>query len=200
MNDNLILIYIELTDGKDVAPGSLECITAGKKVIGGSDGKLAGLLMGAGMQEAIQKIANRGLDILYSIEDERFQQSAGDLVSDAIVQACMELKPSVLIMANTANAEDLAPRIACALDTGVVTDCIAIKCDQGDLLFVKPVYSSNVIAEFSIMTEPRIATMRSRAYDAPEPSGQMCDVVSLAADFSRCESRIELVGRTVGRG
>jgi electron transfer flavoprotein alpha subunit len=43
---------------------------------------------------------------------------------------------------------DLAPRIAFALDAGLVTDCAAIECVGGDLL-IKPVYGGKVMAAYT---------------------------------------------------
>ena len=196
MNSELILVYIELTREKDVSPASLECISAGRQVISEFGGKLAGLLIGSRVQDTAEEIENRGMDILFTIEDELFERSPGERIAEMIVQACSELKPTLLLMAHTANAEDLAPRVACALDTGIVTDCVEIQQEHGELFFVKPVYSSNVMARFTIATEPRIVTIRSRAYDKPEfQSERKCEVVPFAMDLSKCMPRTELIGR-----
>ena len=198
MSDTLILIYIELSNEKDVAPGSLECIGAARKVIAESGGKVVGIMIGDGLQDAIDKVRDCGLDRLYIVDHKLFQKNTGELVTEVIVRACQELKPTLLLMANTGNAEDLAPRVACALNTGVVTDCVGIKYEQQEMLFVKPVYSSNVMAEFAIETQPRIATIRSRAYDKPEGfTEQKCEVVSFEMDLSKCESQVELIDRVL---
>ncbi|MEI6294210.1 MAG: hypothetical protein WCP36_11040, partial [Methanomicrobiales archaeon] len=198
MNSKPIMIYLELTNEKDIAPVSLECISAGRKIINESGGTLVGLVVGSEIEDAVKRIADYELDQLYTVDTESLQKSTGELITEVVVQVCTAVKPSMLMMGNTANAEDLAPRIAVALDTGVVTDCVEVKYDAGELLFVKPVYSCNVMAQFSILTEPRIITIRSKAYENPVSlTEQKCKIIPFPVDVNRYESKVELIDRIV---
>jgi electron transfer flavoprotein alpha subunit len=76
---------------------------------------------------------------------------------------------------------DLAPSLAYALDTGLVTDATGLRVDGGDLVITKPVYGGSAIAEFSIASSPKVVTLRPRAFEAPEsPAAKDAQVEGLS--------------------
>jgi electron transfer flavoprotein alpha subunit len=90
------------------------------------------------------------------------------------------VSPRAILMGHTLLGMDLMPRIAARLDTGLVTDCVGLEFDSDTLLVTKPVYGGNVMAVFSLETEPYLLTIRNGAFDPlPPPEMPGGDVVAL---------------------
>jgi electron transfer flavoprotein alpha subunit len=71
--------------------------------------------------------------------------------------------------------------LAYRLGTGIVTDATALRVEGGDLVFTKPVFGGSAIAEFSISSSPKVATLRPRAFEAAEsPTSTQAQVETLS--------------------
>jgi electron transfer flavoprotein alpha subunit len=190
MNDRSVLVFVEL--GKENSPAaiSLECLTAGRKVADAWGAKLNVLLMGQNIGSAGDELCFYGLDVLYTVDQEIFRNFSGETYAEAIQQVYEKTLPELIIMGNTLQGSELAPRIGFALDAGVITSCAAIEIDHEELIFRKAVYSSNVMARYSLVVKPYILTMASRAYDAPKRSEERRGEIA-ALDITLDESKIK---------
>jgi electron transfer flavoprotein alpha subunit len=99
-------------------------------------------------------------------------------------------------MGDTLTSVDLAPRLAFFLDTGLITDCVAIESDESGVCFLKPVYSSNVMAAYAFASEPCIVTLRSRVEEAAEKADtQVAKVVPLDVKLDVSGLKTEVIER-----
>jgi electron transfer flavoprotein alpha subunit len=69
----------------------------------------------------------------------------------------------------TALGKDLAPRLAGRLDAGLVTDCVALGVQDGQLLARRPVYSGKAYATVCWEGELRLATLRPNVFALGSP-------------------------------
>ena len=87
-------------------------------------------------------------------------------------------------MAHTDRGSELAPRIACHLDTLAVTDCVDIRIKDRKLVYVRLLYGARLEQEVSF-AEPRleVATIRHEVFDAgkAEPGGHL-KVIRIGAE------------------
>jgi electron transfer flavoprotein alpha subunit len=111
---------------------------------------------------------------------------------------CEQVKPKAILMGDTLLSLDLAPRVAFALNTGLLTDCVAIEGAGSQVEFVKPVYSSNVMAAYTFASEPCMVTLRSRVEEAAtrqdEASG---NITSVEVDLDVSAAATEVMERVV---
>jgi electron transfer flavoprotein alpha subunit len=87
----------------------------------------------------------------------------------------------VILLTHSGGGRDLGPSLAYRLDTGIVTDATALRVEGGELVITKPVFGGSAIAEFSIATTPKVATLRPRAFEAAEaPTAKDAQVEALS--------------------
>jgi electron transfer flavoprotein alpha subunit len=165
MDEPAILAFIEFSPDRAILPVSLEALSAAKQIASALQGTLATLVMGADTAETTQDLKFYGVDAVYSIEHPLLASYQPECFVSSFSGACKHIGPKVVIMGNTLTTIDLAPRLACSLDTGLVTDCVEIDFSSGEILFAKPVFSGNVLATFAIASAPAIVTVRSRAFE-----------------------------------
>jgi electron transfer flavoprotein alpha subunit len=133
-------------------------------------------------------------------EDERLGSYQPELARSVAEQAVRQVNPSVVLLGQTVNGRDLAPRLAFRLGTGLVTDCTDLNIDPDNrgLVMVKPVYGGSAMAEYSIgEARPQIATVRPRVFPAAEPeSGRTAQVETLSVDLGSVTERVK-IGDTI---
>jgi electron transfer flavoprotein alpha subunit len=166
--DNSVLIFVELGQDKSVLPISLECVTTGRKLADTLGGRLHGLITGSSVGDAAEEMSRFGLDSVYTVDHPLLETYHPEIYCPVLLKAYEETKPGVILMGETLVSIDLAPRVAFSLNTGLITDCVGFEVDQGEVQFIKPVYSSNVMAAYALTTAPYMVTMRSRVEDPVE--------------------------------
>ncbi len=196
--DDSVLILAEVSEGKEILPISLECVTAGKKLAEVLGGRTVALIIGTGVGEAAQEMARYDIDEVLLVDHPSLEGYQPELYASALLQVCERLKPRAILMGDTLTSIDMAPRVAFALNTGLITDCVAIEIDRADVSFVKPVYSSNVMAAYTFASEPSIVTLRSRVEEAAgKQDGADADVTPVEVELDVSAVKTEVMQRVI---
>jgi len=193
-----VLVFVELNQGKAVLPISFECVTAGKMLVKALGGKLVGLIMGNAVEDAAREATLYALDCLCVVDHPLLAAYQPELYGSAFGQVCKRVKPKAIIFGDTLTSIDLAPRVAFSLTTGLITDCVAIECEEGEVYFIKPVYSGNVMAAYTFDREPFVVTLRSRAEEPAERSNVAgAEIIPIGVDLDLSDVNAEVVERVV---
>lgn len=193
-----VLVFVELNQDKAVLPVSLECVTAGKRLVEAFGGKLLGLIMGNAVEDAAREATRCALDCVCVVDHPLLAAYQPELYGSAFSQVCERVKPRAIIFGDTLTSIDLAPRIAFSLNTGLITDCVAIECEEGDVCFVKPVYSGNVMAAYTFEREPFVITLSSRAEEPAESSDVAgAEIIPIGVDLDLSDVKADIVERFV---
>lgn len=196
--DNSVLILVELGPDKSILPVSLECVSAGRMLAESLGCGVEGLILGSSVAEAAEELSRFGLDRVYAVDHPLLDTYHPEMACRACLQACEVVKPKAILMGETLTSVDLAPRVAFALNTGLITDCVGFETDEGDIHFVKPVYSSNVMAAYALATEPYLVTMRSRVEDPAERRDEAgAEVIGLEVELDASALETEVIERTL---
>ena len=196
--DNSVLIFVELGPDGSILPVSLECVTAARKLAEALGCGVEGLVLGSSFGEATQELSRFGLERVYVVDHPLLDIYHPEPSCAAFLQACEVVKPRAILMGETLTSVDLAPRVAFALSTGLITDCVGFEVDEGDIYFVKPVYSSNVMATYAFATEPYLVTMRSRVEDPAERRDEAgAEVIGLEVELDASALETVVIERTL---
>lgn len=89
------------------------------------------------------------------------------LWTQALADASRHYMPEVMLFPAVADGRDLAPKVACRLQTGLTADCTALDMDEdGNLLQIRPTYGGNIIATIRTLNRrPQMASVRPNVMD-----------------------------------
>jgi electron transfer flavoprotein alpha subunit len=173
---------------------TLELLGVGKKLASQLSGGVSLLLMGDSVSGAAEEALPFGANRVYKMEHPLLKGFTPDLWVIALQQACLEIKPKILLMSHSFMGMELGPRLSCRLNSRLTTDCIDLSIDPEDglLLRTKPVSGGNAISVFKSPGEPQLATVRGKVFPPAEPGqtpGEMVDIqVNLDPSMIRVES------------
>lgn len=111
------------------------------------------------------------VDKIYIIKNTLWESHQTDAYAFALENLFRQVVPSVILFEHNYDNLDLAPKLACRLNTDIVTDCTFLDSDKESrsLLCTKPVYGGNANAVFEISKEPQIVTIRPKSFETINP-------------------------------
>jgi electron transfer flavoprotein alpha subunit len=110
--------------------------------------------------------------------------------------------PDLILFPTTARTRELAAMTAIDLNTGVLTDLMALEANGDQLVATRPIYEGKVLEKVVCSGKPVLATIRGRAFPKPEAetgkSGTVtkvevkADALTEVAGYSASESAVNL--------
>jgi electron transfer flavoprotein alpha subunit len=168
--------------GEQLAPTTAELVGEGSRLasqLGTSD--LVVLLAGKNVGGLATGLGELGVQRVFVAESSKPTPPSPEWMVAAAEQAAKQVQPDVILLSHGGAGRSLGPLVAYRLGTGIVTDATAVRAEGGDLVFTKPVFGGSAIAEFSISSSPKVATLRPRAFEAAEsPTSTQAQVETLS--------------------
>ena len=135
-------------------------------------GELVSLLMGNGIQAQAEELSKKGGGKVLVADNAALEHYTADAYAQVIRQAVEAESPDLILISNTPSGWDVAPKLAAALDAGIITDVFSIEEDGGDLVFIRRLFNGKFDGRFRLSGSPRVATVQPgaiAAYEGSEP-------------------------------
>ena len=177
------LVFLEHHEG-DLQKGALGVLAKAASL--GLD--TAGVVLGAGLSELA--VATGGQ--VFVCDDPALEAPLPQPRVDALAALVAETEAENVLFASSVLAADVAAGLAARLDAGLNWDLTDLRLDGGDLVGVRPALGDTVIADVAWQGAPRIALIRSGAFEAPEP-GAAATLMPFSASFRDFSTRARMV-------
>jgi len=187
--------FIGVTTYSEDSELLLELLGAGRRLADKLGVPLSAVLIGNVIDEEKRKEAIRhGADKVYVVEDPKLEAFGVEPYRAALLGAVRDVSPEVLLIGGTKRGKELAPRVATALETGCMSDCVALDMDsERRLVGRRLTYGGSTIAEVACLKKPQMATIPPKAFEKPAPSERTGEIVSLKVELP--ESKVKVVER-----
>lgn len=173
MTDKVVLIYSE---DKDL---ELQLLSIGRELADKIDAELAALILGSGI-DCAEEFVEYGADRVVVVDEPGLSQFIVEPYRAAVLEAVSVVEPEILLIGATKRGKELAARVAAALDTGCMTECIELDVDErGRLTAKRLTYGGSTIATEVSNKKPYMATVPTRAFKKLKPSSRTGEVVKL---------------------
>ena len=162
-----ILVFAEQRE-KRIRKAAVQAVSKGKALADATDQKVKVLLIGeriSGLADEIKKYGPHEVVLAESPELALYQT---EIYAGVLEEMIKTAQPQLVLMAHSAMAKDLAPRVAQRVGAGLVADCVDIRLDDGDMSFVRPIYAGKAMARLTITTPVQFVTLRANAFPADE--------------------------------
>ncbi|HRI56562.1 MAG TPA: electron transfer flavoprotein subunit alpha, partial [Anaerolineae bacterium] len=131
-----ILVYIEQFDGK-AAPVSWEVLGKARTLVDQLGGKLAAVVIGAGVEGVAKEAVSYGADVVHLVEDPSLAAFRIDPYAAVVEDLVKTHSPKIVLFPATARSRDLSAVVACDLDAGLAADCSDLSLVDGGLAAVR---------------------------------------------------------------
>lgn len=150
MNDIWILVQHRDLGIEEVTFG---LIAEARRVAADLDepGDVTAVAIGNGLEEALPTLAAYGADRVICLRSDAVAHYHGEIFAGELARLVNQFTPSYLLMARSAETDDLAPRLAALLETSLVTRAVdLIPGDDGNPVAIRPISNGYLFEEISI--------------------------------------------------
>ncbi len=193
---------------------SFEAVSEGRRLADALGTELTAVVLGAGIESLAADIEKYGPDKILLADDPALADYTTDAYTNVIADLSQTVDPALIILGASAQGKDLSARLAARLDAGLAMDCTAIRLNDGQLTFTRPMFGGKIFADVEIDGDLQIVAIRPNIMDIVEaakecvtekPAVQVGDVQTTVVDKSMDTSdKIELTEADIvvsgGRG
>jgi len=186
-----ILVFIE-NRGGTIKKASLEALSTANLLAQTAGGKVSALIIGKNSEGLAATIKEYGPDTIYMIDSADADIYNPEIYKNIMLKAVESAKPKFVFAAHTSMATDFLPLSAALLGAGMLTDCIEIKIDGGNLKAKKPIYAGKVIADFEFASDICFLTLRPNVFKAEKkPRESKIEKLMISIDKSKIKATLK---------
>jgi electron transfer flavoprotein alpha subunit len=184
-----VLIVAESSNGH-LKKSSLNAIGAGRLLCARTGGQLHVALLGQGLGGAPAQAAALGATV-HVAEHEALAHGLAEAAAPVVVQIARACGATYLGAAATSGGKDLLPRAAALLDAAMATEVLAFAGEGAEVLFRRPMWAGNVVAEVALVTPVKAFTVRPTEFAPAAPAAAPGEVkaVAVTIDASALKTR-----------
>jgi len=146
---NKVLVIGESKDGA-LRNVTFEAIAAAKKI---NTDEIVGVLCGNDdMNGQGEEMIKHGADRVIIVKHDNLENYTSEGYSQAVLAVINDESPEGIVMGHTSIGKDLTPKLASKLESGLISDAVAIEVDDDELVFTRPIYSGKAF-EKKIVTD-----------------------------------------------
>ena len=179
-----VMVLAEAAEGGP-APISAELIGIGRLLADELGQPVSAILLGEGIGGSAEELGRLGADRVLVAEDPVLREYLADAYLAVLEPVVRERAPDIFLLGHTPDMRELAARLAFRLDTGLTTDCTALRVEDGVVVMTKPVFGGSAVAELSVdEARPQMATIRPRAFEPATPQdSRQAEVENLSVNL-----------------
>ncbi len=148
-----ILVFAEHQGGKLTRP-TWEALAAGQRLAQDLAGTLSTVVLGESVSPLASELRAVELGEVVTISSPHLGEYTADGYAQALREAIRSRKPRFVVFSHTYQVRDFAPKLAAALDRGLVSDCLAYRKEGGRLVFVRQVFQGKFNSDAEFVGEP----------------------------------------------
>lgn len=195
MSKNL-WVFMETDEGKAKNVG-YELLNPGRAMADKLGETLVAVVMGENVRSVAQEAIAFGADQVLLVEGAEYRNYNTDAAAYAMTELIGRYDPAIVLYGATNNGRDLAPRVACALKTGLTADCTGLDVEDGLLMSTRPTFGGNLMATIACPdTRPQMSTVRPGVFKkAPKDENRTGTIVEESIHIAPERIRVRLLER-----
>ncbi len=118
-------------------------------------GRITGVALGAVSEPVLETLGHYGVERVLHVNADGMERYQGEVFAQALVGVVQQETPACLLMAQTAETEDLAQRVAASCDTALVTRAMDFNLTaEGKALAIRPVANGYLFEDLELDASP----------------------------------------------
>jgi electron transfer flavoprotein alpha subunit len=169
---------------------SFETLAAAQQLAGQLGGTASAAVVGKGIGALAAELASKQLDKVYAVEHDLLDAYTADGYCAALRQLIENVKPAIVIFPHTYEVRDFLPKLATSMGRVAVSDVIAHRIDNGQVVLVRQLFQGKVNADVRFAGEaPCFASMQAGAYRADQINAGASTVETFTPQLTAAQIR-----------
>jgi len=141
-----ILVVSEQREGQ-WNRASLETLAAAQQAANATGVSISAAVIGKGVAALAKELAAYKVTEVLAIEHDLLEKYTPDGYTLALKQAISDVRPDFVFFPHTYQVRDFAPQLAASLGRGMIADCVALRHENGRLVFVRQMFQGKTAAD-----------------------------------------------------
>ena len=165
---NEIWVFIE-TERGEIKKISLEMVSQARELADSAELSVSAFMVDQGLENLSGSLVRHGADRVYLVGGETISPHDTDTHVDLMHNMIKEYGPAMLLLGATSLGREMAPRLAARVNAGLISDCVDIKLEKGQLVGRRPVLNGKAHATVVCPASPFcIVTANAGTFDIRE--------------------------------
>lgn len=190
-----VFVYVQQVDGR-IIKVSYELIGKAKELAADLNTEVTAVLLGAGIQDLVPKLAKYGADRVIVVDDPALETYMTEPYAHALTEVVKAYKPDIVLFGATAIGRDLAPRVSARIHTGLTADCTGLDIvEENNLRMTRPAFGGNIMAQIICPEHrPQMATVRPGVMQRISPiEGAQCKIEAFQVEGLADDRNVEIL-------
>ena len=148
-----ILVVAEQRDGQ-WNRASFETLAAAQQAARDTGASISAAVVGKGVAALAKELAGYKVGEALAVEHDLLEKYTPDGYTLALKQVIAEVKPDFVFFPHTYQVRDFAPKLAASLGRGMIADCVALRHENGRLVFVRQMFQGKTAADVTFQGDP----------------------------------------------
>ena len=159
-----ILVFAEHQGGKLTRP-MWEAVAAGQQLAQETGKPVSAVILGQNISTLAAELATTDLQEVLTVDSALLGDYTADGYALALREVIRQRNPQFVVFSHTYQVRDFAPKLAVALDRGLVSDCLGYRKENGRLIFVRQVFQGKFCADVEFVGEgPYLVSFQAGAF------------------------------------
>ena len=191
-----IVVFVDQFKG-EALPASWEAVALARSLADQVGGMVSALVIGSGIESVAKEAVAYGADTVVAVDDAVLADYRAEPYADVVAKHAAGAQ--LVLFPTTTRGRELAGMAAIDLNSGVISDVIALEFDGESVVATKPVYAGKLLAKVVCKTTPQIVTLRGRAFSKGEADASRSGEV-IAANAAGADYKTSVTGYTDSAG
>lgn len=184
-----VLVFVDHVDGAVRKP-TLELLTLARRI-----GEPVAVALGSGAAETAAVLAEHGAVKVLTAEASEFADYLVVPKVDALQAACDAVSPAAVLLPSSAEAKEIAARLAVRIGSGIITDAVDLEAGEQGPVATQAVFAASYTTKSRVSRGVPVITVKPNS--APVEAAAAAGVVEvLAVSFSEQATGTKVVSRT----
>jgi electron transfer flavoprotein alpha subunit len=178
-----ILVVTEQREGQ-WNRASFETLAAAQQAARDTGASISAAVMGKGVAALAKELTGFKVAEVVAIEHDLLEKYTPDGYTLALRQVIAAARPDFVFFPHTYQVRDFAPKLAASLGRGMIADCVALRHDNGRLVFVRQMFQGKTAADVVFQGEaPWFASFQAGCFRGDQVESGSSAVRSFAVDL-----------------
>jgi len=165
-----VIIYTEHSEDS-IKKSSLEAISYGVALATKLNTEAISLVIGQ-TNVNLASLGEYGVKKVIHADDATINSSDNQCMTTIINNAASKFNANTIIFSNTISAKGIAPRVSVKMKAGMVTGAVSLPDITNGFVVKKNVFSGKAFADINILSNKKIITLNSNAFEISKPGGE----------------------------
>ncbi len=194
-----ILAIAEQREGK-FKKTAYEVTKAAKEIADKLNCEMVSLVIGNGVETIAAELGGFGATRVVVVDDPQLNFYSTTAYTKIITEIAKKESANILFASATQMGKDFAPRLAIKLDAGLVSDCTALRVEDGNIIATRPIFAGKIISDVKVLSDTKIFTLRPNVFTAGSSNGASATVEKTIVELTQADFAVKAVETKVAVG